>query len=380
MRMENLMKNFEFLEKTIKTIPHYDYEKLFENMQGVKKAYLYGAGSGGTTSLDWIKKNFDCDILGFIDSSKNKQGKIIAQKKVYSLSNVEKDSTILVTSTFHKEISNFLEVNGYKNYLVLPIDLIIWDEFKTITYLKNLSEIEKLKKVYMLLKDEVSKEIFVRTLLYRWTWDDKWINQSTYPQYCIETIDKKDIENIVDAGAFDGDTIKLFKDYFYNMKKIYAFEPTSKNILKIKEKFKNESSFKVYPIEKGLWDKCETLRFFQTDSIGGNNKVIEDKDEHSITIEVVDLDSCLDLNSRIDLIKMDIEGAEFKALSGAKSLISKNYPILQICIYHNIDHYCEIIEYIETNFPNMYTYEIGHHSDWMMETVLYAIPKERKMI
>lgn len=368
--------NFKFLEKTIEILPHYDYEQLFENMLNIKKAYLYGAGSGGTTSLEWINKNFECDILGFIDSSEDKQGKIIAGKEVYNLSDIEKDNPILVTSTFHKEISNFLESNGYKNYLVLPIDLIIWDEFKTISYMKQPDKIDKLRRVYNLLKDNLSKEIFVRTLLYRWTWNSEWIIQSGYPQYCIGSMSRIGIENIVDAGAFDGDTIEIFKKYFYNLKNVYAFEPTSKNILKIKENFKNESNFKIFPIEKGLWNKEETLSFFETDSIGGNNKVIEKANNYAIKVEVIDLDSYLNRNQKIDLIKMDIEGAEFKALKGAKKTILNNSPVLQICIYHNIDHYYEIIEYIEMNFPDVYEYELGHHSDWMMETVLYAIPKE----
>lgn len=372
--------NFEMLEKALHILPHYDYEKLFKDMHEIKKAYLYGAGSGGTTSLEWINQHFECDILGFIDSSEDKQGKIIAGKEVYNLSDIEKNHLILVTSTFHKEISGHLENNGYYNYLVLPIDLIIWDEFKTISYLKQPDKIDKLRNVYNLLKDDLSKEIFVRTLFYRWTWNTEWIIQSEYPQYCIGSIARNDIENIVDAGAFDGDTIEIFKKYFYNLKSVYAFEPTSKNILKIIENFKNESKIKIYPIEKGLWDKGETLNFFETDSIGGNNKVVETTNNYAIKVKVIDLDSYLNRNTKIDLIKMDIEGAELKALKGAKRTILNNKPVLQICIYHNVDHYYEIIEYIEMNFPNVYEYELGHHSDWMMETVLYAIPKESNCI
>lgn len=374
--------DFNYLEKYILTNESYNQDDLIEIINKKDKIYLYGAGSGGATTLKWLEQNSKCEIMGFIDSDIKKQGEFLSNKRIFSPQEILKDSDILIASTYHTEISKYLEENGFLNYISLPIDLIIWDKFKTIKYFNDIKEINKLREVYEILEDSTSKEFFIRTLLYRWSWDSSFIKQSKYSQYCIENIQKSNIHTIVDAGAFDGDTIKVFSGFFPSLKNIFAFEPTKKNILKIIEYSLNKKdNLKIFPVEKGLWDSEEQLSFFETDSIGGNNKIIEDssKENGLNKINVIDLDSFLKNNSslKIDLIKMDIEGAEYKALLDSKKTIFKNNPILEICIYHDIDHYYDIISFLENNYQGVYVYQIGHHSDWMMETVLYAIPKEK---
>ena len=59
-------------------------------------------------------------------------------------------------------------------------------------------------------------------------------------------------------------------------------------------------------------------------------------------IETVDLDS-LFLQEQVTFIKMDIEGAELKALDGAKNIIKDDVPDLAICVYHNVNHLWDII-------------------------------------
>ena len=69
---------------------------------------------------------------------------------------------------------------------------------------------------------------------------------------------------------------------------------------------------------------------------------------------------------------MDIEGAEMPALQGGKELISNNYPVLAICIYHKPDDFWVIPQYIKKNWNNYKLY-VRHHTDLMTETVLYAV-------
>ena len=46
---------------------------------------------------------------------------------------------------------------------------------------------------------------------------------------------------------------------------------------------------------------------------------------------------------RVDFIKMDIEGAEPKALIGAERTIREHRPQLAISVYHDLKHFASIL-------------------------------------
>jgi hypothetical protein len=74
-------------------------------------------------------------------------------------------------------------------------------------------------------------------------------------------------------------------------------------------------------------------------------------DEGNAIIETSRLD---DLNINVIgklCIKMDIEGYERNALSGAQETIRKYKPELAICIYHKLEDIYKIPEYIKQLLP-----------------------------
>jgi len=75
--------------------------------------------------------------------------------------------------------------------------------------------------------------------------------------------------------------------------------------------------------------------------------------------------------SKVNMIKMDIEGAEMQALTGAKSVIAKHKPRLAISIYHKIDDYWEIPLAIKAMDPS-YKLAFGHHTPALGESMIYA--------
>ena len=80
-------------------------------------------------------------------------------------------------------------------------------------------------------------------------------------------------------------------------------------------------------------------------------------------------------NSKIDLIKMDIEGSELYALQGAINSITKDRPQLAISIYHSTKDFIEIPNYLNSKLKN-YNFYLGHYMPSGCDTVLYAIPCE----
>ena len=131
-------------------------------------------------------------------------------------------------------------------------------------------------------------------------------------------------ENIIDLGAYDGDTIKEFLE-FTNGKyqHITAFEPDKKNFRKL---LKNTDTLEnITYINMGAWSHKDTLIF--STKAGRNSKLSAEGEQ----VQVTDIDS---LEIPATFIKMDIEGSELKALDGMKKTIQKNHPKLYVCAYH----------------------------------------------
>lgn len=76
-------------------------------------------------------------------------------------------------------------------------------------------------------------------------------------------------------------------------------------------------------------------------------------------------------DTKIDFIKMDIEGAEYAALTGAERCIRRNHPILAVCVYHKKDDLFTIPKLI-LQFNGNYKLYLRHYSDNQTETVIYA--------
>lgn len=77
-------------------------------------------------------------------------------------------------------------------------------------------------------------------------------------------------------------------------------------------------------------------------------------------------------DTKLDMITMDIEGAEIHAIYGARKSIMKGNPKLAISAYHKIEHLWEIPLLIMEINPN-YKIFYRHHQWNMHDTVCYAI-------
>ena len=74
----------------------------------------------------------------------------------------------------------------------------------------------------------------------------------------------------------------------------------------------------------------------------------------------------------ISFMKMDIEGAELRALHGAEKQIRTNRPKLAVCVYHKNEDILEIWNYLRELVPE-YRFYLRHHTTAGAETVLYAL-------
>lgn len=92
----------------------------------------------------------------------------------------------------------------------------------------------------------------------------------------------------------------------------------------------------------------------------------------NIRVKLDALDHILQ-GKKVTFIKLDIEGAELKALHACRDTIVQHRPKLAICVYHKPEDIIEIPSYIHEIVPEYKLY-LRHHSKDHCETVFYAVP------
>lgn len=78
--------------------------------------------------------------------------------------------------------------------------------------------------------------------------------------------------------------------------------------------------------------------------------------------------------SRVNVIKMDIEGAEMAAIKGAEQVVREFKPRLAISVYHKPEDLWEIPHKLKEQNGN-YRFYFGHHSPLEWESIYYAVDR-----
>lgn len=191
-------------------------------------------------------------------------------------------------------------------------------------------------------------------------------------QYCYKPrkIQVNDGDVVIDGGGCWGDTAL----YFSNKAKettVYTFEFTPSNI-KVMEKniaLNNAKNIKIIP--KAIFD-VSNEEYYLVDK-GASSFFTKEKKSDAIQIQTITIDDFTKEEdvSKIDFIKLDIEGSELKALKGAVETIKKWKPKLAIAVYHNPVDFQEIIQFIsELNLG--YKFYLEHFTPSIAETIVFA--------
>jgi FkbM family methyltransferase len=205
------------------------------------------------------------------------------------------------------------------------------------------------------------------------------LNPITNPKagdYCIDAgISKDAMSPLFDFAELVGDRGKIF-----------AFEPDYTIHKYINKEIEERGYKNIKLYSYGIWNEKTKIKFYMQEcSSSAVRKVIEDPEY--ITANFIDIDSFMEENKieRMDVIKMDIEGAEINAIKGAEKTIKKYKPNLIIALYHRKDDAINIINIVHKMNPNYeiflcYHYPFDYPEDWteIRNIMLYAIDKNKK--
>ena len=195
-------------------------------------------------------------------------------------------------------------------------------------------------------------------------------NQGQY----FDFFEAKENEVFVDCGCFDGATCYNFAGWcgHKGFDHIYSFEADPVNYAKAKEILAPLGKCDLYPY--GTSDVNKKVYFaadaFETSCIISREEAEKRNFEGVEEIETVALDDVLE-GKRITFIKMDIEGAEYEALLGARKLIEINRPRMAISVYHKYEDFVTLADLVLKMHPD-YRISFRHYGFDELETVMYV--------
>ena len=176
----------------------------------------------------------------------------------------------------------------------------------------------------------IVKKVFPVTLNQRYDKQTKRIMQ----------IVLEDESTFIDVGSHKGEVLELALK-ISKKGKHFAFEPIPFLFHKLNDKYGSKCEVLNY----GLSDQKKQSSFQHVTTnpaYSGIKKRTYPKEEQveTIQIQLDTLDNQLKQHDRVDMIKIDVEGAELEVLRGAKKIIEKFHPI--IVFEHGLgasDHY-----------------------------------------
>ena len=176
----------------------------------------------------------------------------------------------------------------------------------------------------------IVKKVFPVTLNQRYDKQTKRIMQ----------IVLEDESTFIDVGSHKGEVLELALK-ISKKGKHFAFEPIPYLFHKLNDKYGSKCEVLNY----GLSDQKRQSSFQHVTTnpaYSGIKKRTYPKEEQveTIQIQLDTLDNQLKQHDRVDMIKIDVEGAELEVLRGAKKIIEKFHPI--IVFEHGLgasDHY-----------------------------------------
>ena len=366
----------EIIEKKLKTIPTFSsvIDKIEKASKSGKVAfYPFGRLTRDIVNIIREQKPELLDrIIGCFDKSKEtspEEG--VTGYHISEMDDFKDEISLLIiaSNTFYtNEINDIKQKTLFKNeiYPISNFELSIPEDTKTVNIMNDIA------KVYDMLADKKSKSVYLiawlsrllnnEELTYVFEKEERFVNSEPYRFQNLELYDIADAckrelfselyetkyikvekgDVVFDIGAYKGDTACYFANKVKSGGKVYAFEPVPANFESLKSNVENNNFGDiVIPVNKGISDKKEILKFVSVDTGAPWSYINSDKGKD---IEVTPIDEFVRDNQirKIDFIKMDVEGLEEKVINGAENVVKDFSPKLGIALYHKTLDFTEL--------------------------------------
>jgi FkbM family methyltransferase len=354
--------------------------------EGASGVVIFGCGHLGKFTLDGAT-GAGLDVLAFADNNQTNWGRRIAGIEVISPQEAVRrynDEAFFVVAIYNgtaprKQLAelNCKRIVPYPLFFSRFSQYMPFEDSLELPH-RVLDDPNAIRAGYALLSDAKSRLEFIAQIQWRCSLNYDCLPKPDPPDemyYAPDLVSLSEHEVLVDCGAFDGDSIRMFLERTQaRFRHIYAIEPDRKNraaLDKYLAALTKDVTQRISVLPFGLSDSDAIVSFGASGTVGA--RVVSGTGSQSIHCRR--LDDILD-GPEPTLIKMDIEGAEPGAILGAVATIRASRPILAICAYHKCEHLWTLPVLIKNALPE-YEIFLRRYAEECWETVYYAIPPER---
>ncbi|MCB1537610.1 MAG: FkbM family methyltransferase [Rhodospirillales bacterium] len=216
--------------------------------------------------------------------------------------------------------------------------------------------------------DDAGKKVLYDVMRFRLTGDKKFMATHTMreaEQYFDVDLRLSDAPVFVDGGAYHGENTRTFCTDYPHYGAVHLFEPGPASMDTARATLAGMRDTHFHPCALGA--RADTMAFEST--AGLSSKLTADGD---IAVRVARMDD--EIPTRVDFIKLDLEGAEPDALAGAARLIRDHHPALAVCVYHAAGDLWDVPARVLA-IRDDYDLTLRHYTQGWNETVMYFMPR-----
>ena len=198
------------------------------------------------------------------------------------------------------------------------------------------------------------------------------LDSVVYQQYLLpDLVEPSSGDTVLDIGAFKGETTLWFAQKIGPSGLVVAFEPILSAVRVCVENVRRNQGRALGNIQvENLAVGAQTGSCTMTQR-GNSGDAVTNSSTSSVKMTSIDEYVRISRVSRVDFIKMDIEGMERGALEGGMATIRRFRPKLAIACYHKGDDLRVLASMIHRQEPS-YKLHLAHKSPTWHDTVLFA--------
>ncbi|MGN1346463.1 MAG: FkbM family methyltransferase [Eubacteriales bacterium] len=313
--------------------------------------FLYGTGNGGDKIFTALDK-YHVTLSGVFASDGFVRNRTFHGYPVRSYADVTAEYgddfvVLLAFGTTLPSVRAFIESLNRRHTLRIPEVPLYGGALFDMPYFRAHQQI--LTETAELLADDVSKALFRDAVNFRLTGKMEYLRDTGDETASLAALFRwQDIGFMVDGGAFRGDSASVYIEGVHP-EKILAVEADPKTFVRLSAYAQAETRAEVLPVHAALSDQDGKTVYRSSGSRGsGKNGQNHRANEQLIPCRTIDT---LTAGQNVDLIKLDVEGAEESALRGGAETIARCRPNLAVSLYHRTDDLYALIQTVRRLLP-----------------------------